>query len=283
MRVVVALVPGVGVSVWVFGLRMTLVVVAATASALVAEMACTRSLKTLKDCSALVTGLLIGLCLPPTVPLWIAALASVIGVGIGKHAFGGLGNNMFNPAMVGYAAVLVSFPVQLTHFDAVTGATALEVVAHRGGSTLTELFGHPSMGFIGSATHEWVNFAFLLGGLYLIVVRIIPWHLPAAVLMGMALPTVLFYDSGSTASWGSPLFHWFAGGTMLTSFFIATDPVTSPSKAGEQWIFGLIVGSLTMLIRQYGTWADGFAFAILIANVLLPFIERRVSVRPKQQ
>ena len=280
VRVIVALAPGLAVVVWVFGVRMIAVVAVSVIAALATEAACTRSLKTLKDSSALITGLLIGLCMPPIVPFYVVAIASLIGIGLGKHAFGGLGNNLFNPAMVGYAAVLVSFPEQLTHYDAVSGATALEVVAHRGGATLAEVSNHPSLGYIGSVEFEWVNGAFLLGGFYLVIVRIVTWHMPTAVIVGVVLPTILFYDGGSASSWGSPLFHCFAGGTMLTAFFIATDPVTSPSRPGQQWVYGLLVGGLTMLIRKYGSWADGFAFAVLLANVLLPFIERRVPIRP---
>ncbi len=278
VRVLIALVPGTAVTVWAFGLRMIPVVVSAMLAAVVMELVCTRSIKSLRDGSAVVTGILLGLCMPPTVPFWIVAIGSCIGIGIGKHVYGGLGKNLFNPAMVGYVAILVSFPEQLTHFDALTGATALEVVSHRGSSTLVELGSHPSLGFFGAAGYEWVNCAFLLGGAYLVAVRIISWHMPLAVLVGIAFPNVLFFDGGSAASWGSPLFHLFAGGTMLTAFFIATDPVTSPAGRAQIWVYGLFVGITAMLIRKYGAWADGFAFAILLANILLPFIERRVPV-----
>ncbi len=279
VRVVVALVPGLAVSAWLLGARILVVVFVCTAVAVATEMACTRSFKHLKDFSAVVSGLLIGLCMPPTVPLWIAGVASLVGVGLGKHAFGGLGKNLFNPAMVGYAAVLVSFPEQLTQYDAITGATALEVVSHRGASTLSELSGHASLGYIGAKTHEWINGAFLIGGCYLVAIRVVSWHMPLAVIVGVALPTTLFYDAGSASSWGSPLFHCFAGGTMLTAFFIATDPVTSPSNTHQQWIYGLLIGSITMVIRKYGSWADGFAFAILLANVALPLIEGKARPR----
>lgn len=278
VRVLIALVPGTAVTVWAFGLRMIPVVVSAMLAAVVMELVCTQSIKSLRDGSAVVTGILLGLCMPPTVPFWIVAIGSCIGIGIGKHVYGGLGKNLFNPAMVGYVAILVSFPEQLTHFDALTGATALEVVSHRGSSTLFELSNHPSLGFFGAVGYEWINCAFLLGGAYLVAIRIISWHMPLAVLIGVAFPTVLFFDGGSAASWGSPLFHLFAGGTMLTAFFIATDPVTSPAGRAQIWVYGLFVGITTMLIRKYGAWADGFAFAILLANVLLPFIERRVAV-----
>lgn len=273
VRVVIALVPGLAVTAWAIGVRALLVVVVSTVAAVATEVVCTRAFRHLRDFSAVVSGLLIGLCMPPSVPLWIAGIASVIGVGLGKHAFGGLGKNLFNPAMVGYAAVLVSFPDQLTHYDAVTGATALEVVSHRGGATLSELTGHSSLGYIGAKGYEWINSAFLVGGLYLVAIRVASWHIPLAVLLGVTLPAAMLFDAGSASSWGSPLFHCFAGGTMLTAFFIATDPVTSPSNARQQWIYGIFIGAVTMLIRKYGSWPDGFAFAVLLANVALPLIE----------
>lgn len=278
MRVLFALVPGISVAAWVFGPRTIVVLTTAIAAAVATEVLCTRSLKSIQDGSAAITGLLIGLCMPPAVPFWIVAIGSCIGIGIGKQVYGGLGKNLFNPAMVGYVAILISFPDQLTHYDGLSGATALEVVSHRGSSTLLELSVHASFGYFGAAGYEWVNCAFLLGGTYLMIVRIISWHMPLAVLVGVALPAILFYDSGSAASWGSPLFHLFAGGTMLTAFFIATDPVTSPSRRTQIWIYGLFVGVATMAIRKFGAWADGFAFAILLANILLPFIERRVPM-----
>ena len=276
MRVAIALVPGICAAAWILGPRVLLVVGMATATAIASEWLCTRKLQPLKDGSAVVTGLLIGLCLPSTAPLWIVGLASLIGIGLGKHAYGGLGNNLFNPAMVGYVAVLISFPEQLTQYDALSGATALEVLAHRGASTLSEISNHPAMGIVGSMHHEWINVALLLGGLYLVIVRIISWHMPLAVLIGLSIPSFLFFDAGSASSWGSPLFHWFAGGTMLTAFFIATDPVTSPNRPAQQWVIGLFVGLVTMLIREFGSWPDGFAFAILLANALLPLVERTV-------
>ncbi len=278
VRVVIALVPGLAVAAWALGVRALLVVAVSTVTAVATEVICTRTFKHLSDFSAVVSGALIGLCMPPTVPLWIAGVGSVIGVGLGKHAFGGLGKNLFNPAMVGYAAVLVSFPDQLTHYDAVTGATALEVVSHRGGTTLAELADHSSLGYIGAKSYEWINGAFLVGGCYLVAIRVVSWHMPLAVLLGVIAPTVVFFDAGSASSWGSPLFHCFAGGTMLTAFFIATDPVTSPSNPRQQWIYGFFIGAATMLIRKYGSWPDGFAFAVLLANVALPLIEGKSRI-----
>ena len=273
VRVLLALIPGMVVSVWFFGVGPLYLAAASTSTALCGELICRRSISDLKDGSAAVTGLLIALCLPPTTPVWIAALAGFAGITLGKHVFGGLGRNLFNPAMVGYALVLVSFPEQLTHFDAVTGATALEIVAHRNGQTLSDVIENPAFGFIGARHYEFVNLAYLVGGVFLIATKIISWRLPVATLLGLSILFTVFYDSGSSSSWGSPLFHLFAGGTMLTAFFISTDPVTSPSMPAQQWMIGVFVGATTALIRTFGSWPDGFAFAILMANVLLPIIE----------
>lgn len=273
VRVLLALLPGMAVSVWLFGIASLLIAITATLCSVLGEAVCRRGFSDLKDGSAAVTGLLIAFCLPPTTPLWIAGLAGFLGITLGKHVFGGLGQNLFNPAMVGYALVLVSFPAELTHFDAVTGATALEVVSHRGGQTLADIGSLTAFGYIGDRHHEFLNLAFLIGGLGLIATKVVKWRLPLATLLGLSIPFILFYDNGSSSSWGSPLFHLFAGGTMLTAFFIATDPVTSPSSARLQWIYGLFVGSITAVIRTFGAWPDGFAFAILLANVLLPLME----------
>lgn len=283
LRVLLALIPGLVVSTWFLGFQFLYVVTSATLSALCGEVICRRSFSDLKDGSAIVTGLLTGLCLPPATPLWIAALGGFVGITLGKHVFGGLGRNLFNPAMVGYAFVLVSFPEQLTHYDAITGATALEIVAHRGGQTLADIATNPAFGFIGSRQYEFINVAHMVGGVILVSTRVIGWRLPLATLLGLALPFILFYDGGSSSSWGSPLFHLLAGGTMLTAFFIATDPVTSPSIPLQQWCYGLFVGSMTALIRTFGTWPDGFAFAILLANILLPLIEDLNMWRREEQ
>ena len=270
-----ALVPGLIVSAWIFGERVLVVVGCASIVAIVTELVCTRSWSLTSDGSALLTALLVGLAVPSTTSLWIVALAVVIALALGKHAYGGTGNNLFNPAMVGYAVVLVSFPQQLTYWDAVTGATALDQVAHRGGKTLFEISSSSTFGFVGDQHFEWINVAFLLGGIYLVVLRIISWIIPCAVLIGMSVPAILTYDGGSSQSLGSPMFHLFAGATMLTAFFIATDPVTSPSDKTGQWVTGLFIGATSFVIRASGNWPDGFAFAVLLANLFTPLLDQR--------
>lgn len=278
IHVAVALLPGLGVSVWLLGSKMLIVVVISTVAAVITEVVGTRSFQSVRDGSAVITGMLIGLCLPPTVALWIPLVAAISAITLGKLVFGGLGKNLFNPAMVGYALVLVAFPMQLIYLDGMTGATALDVLKHHEGNSMRALANHPAFGSIGARQFEWFNLAFLIGGIYLVLLRIVPWILPLSVLLGVAVPALVLYPITEAHSFGTPWFHLFAGGTMLTAFFIATDPVTSPSTKLPQIIFGFFVGSVAFFIRCFGTWADGFAFAILLGNALLPILEpKRLS------
>ena len=274
-RVALALVPGILVHSWFFGPSVLTTCLTTAVIAMLTEVACTRRFVDVRDGSACVTGLLIGLSLPPDVSLHIPLIASIIAIALAKHAYGGLGQNTFNPAMAGYAVVLVAFPQAMVHYDAVTGATALDVLAHRGSTTINEISRGSSFGVLSAHGYEWTNSAILLGGIYLLISRVITVHIPIAVLLGIGLPALTFYDDGSSSSFGSPLFHWFAGGTMLVSFFIATDPVTSPMSIRDQWIYGLFIGAITLVIRTFGSWPDGFAFAILLGNLLVPLLDRR--------
>ncbi|MXZ43892.1 MAG: RnfABCDGE type electron transport complex subunit D [Gammaproteobacteria bacterium] len=278
IHVAVALLPGLGVSVWLLGSKALIVVVISTVAAVITEVVGTRSFQSVRDGSAVITGMLIGLCLPPTVALWIPIVAAISAITLGKLVFGGLGKNLFNPAMVGYALVLVAFPMQLIYLDGMTGATALDVLKHHEGDSTRALANHPAFGSIGARQFEWLNLAFLVGGIYLVLLRIVPWILPLSVLLGVVVPALVLYPITEAHNFGTPWFHLFAGGTMLTAFFIATDPVTSPSTKLPQIIFGFFVGSVAFFIRCFGTWADGFAFAILLGNALLPILEpKRLS------
>ncbi len=277
-RVLVALAPAVGVSAWVFGP----LVLAHCGVALLAGAACEgacqlarrRPLRPLADRSVPVTVLLIALAMPPTAPLWVPVVAVAIAVVLAKELYGGLGGNVFNPAMAGYAAVLAAYPQALAAVHGTTGATALDALRFRGALTTVEASAGPAFGVLGGAGFEWVNGAALLGGLYLIACRVVHWRVPTAVLAGVGLPAAALYDGGSSASFGSPLFHWFAGATMLAAFFIATDPVTAPRGAGGQWLFGLAIGALVFAIRAGGSHPDGVAFAVLLGNLLTPVLDR---------
>lgn len=255
----------------------------------------------LNDGSAAVTGLLLGLALPPLAPWWVSLTAVVAAIALAKHLYGGLGYNPFNPAMVGYALALISFPVAMTVNwatpapllddpvglidtlgtvfagasaapDGWTMATPLDVYKHEIGAnlavTVTE---SPVFGDGIARGWEWVNLAFLAGGLVLLYQRIITWHIPGGMLAGLAfLSLALGWDADQNV----PLsLHLLAGGTMLGAFFIATDPVSAATSNRGKLIFGMGIGVLIYLIRTWGAYPDAVAFAVLLMNFAAPFID----------
>jgi len=254
----------------------------------------------LNDYSALVTGVLLGLALPPFAPWWVSFVATAFAIIFAKHLYGGMGYNPFNPAMVGYALVLVSFPVAMTTSwatpfslleqtptigetlnsiwggkslpDAFTGATPLDVYKHEISHSLSEkVLENPIFGTGFSLGWEWVNLAFLFGGLVLLALKVIPWQTPVGVLAGLAIPSILL---GYDADQYTPLMiHMLSGATMLGAFFIATDPVTSCTTTRGRLLFGLGVGVFTYIIRTYGSYPDAFAFSILLMNFAAPLID----------
>ncbi len=235
----------------------------------------------LTDASTPVTCLLLCCALPPGTPLWIIAIGVTVAVGLAKHLYGGLGNNLFNPAMVGYAVVLVSFPKQLALWpiplDGTTAATALTSFKYRLGATVDEIWViDQGFGSFGGYGWEWINLCFLIGGVLLVALRIAQWRVPAAMLVSLAILALIGYDNGSSGSLGSPMFHLFTGSTMVVALFIATDPVTHPVTHRGQLLFGCLVGCLTFAIRVYGNYPDGAAFAILLANSATPYLDKRL-------
>lgn len=254
----------------------------------------------LSDYSALVTGVLLGLALPPFAPWWVALIATSFAIIFAKHLYGGMGYNPFNPAMVGYALVLVSFPVAMTTNwatplslveqapsiaetlakiwsetalpDALTGATPLDTYKHEIAHSLSdEVFQSPVFGSFYALGWEWVNLAFLAGGLVLLALKIIPWQTPVGVLLGLAIPAIILgWDADQSAPF---MLHMLAGATMLSAFFIATDPVTSCTTSRGRLFFGLGVGIFTYIIRRYGSYPDAFAFAVLLMNFAAPLID----------
>ena len=249
----------------------------------------------LRDGSVLVTAGLLALSVPPSLPWWLAVLGTAAAVLLGKHAYGGLGSNPFNPAMVGYAVLLVSFPLEMSRWplpagvelDAVTGATALDQLRTGLGQRLTmqEIFAQPVFGVVGDSGAQWINAAALLGGLYLLGRRIVRWHIPAAVLAGMAVPAVFMHTLDPGAHAGAA-FHLFSGATMLGAFFIATDPVSAATSDRGRLIYGAGIGALTWVIRTWGGYPDGIAFAVLLMNLAAPLLDRytvpRIHGHPKR-
>ncbi len=259
----------------------------------------------LKDYSVLVTSVLLGIALPPYAPWWLIGIGVAAAVLMAKHLYGGLGFNPFNPAMVGYVVLLISFPVQMTawapprglaevpglwqalqacflpaSYDAVTMATPLDVLRQNDGLLMEDLWQQTAQfGRWAGIGWEWANLAFLAGGAWLLYRRIFTWHAPLAMLGALALMAALFYDGGSSASGGSPLFHLLSGATMFGAFFIVTDPVSSAVSVRGRLVFGALIGVLVYLIRVWGNYPDAVAFAVLIANFAAPFIDHYTQPR----
>ncbi len=256
----------------------------------------------LKDCTALVTAVLLGLALPPYCPWWLVVVGIFFAIIVAKQLYGGMGYNPFNPAMVGYVVLLISFPLEMSQWampstatddmpgllsvlqiklsgaslDAYTGATPLDVLKQNSGLLLDSLYQQQAVFAAGrwaGAGWEWVNVAFALGGTYLLYKRVFSWQAPVAMLVVLGVLSAIFYDGGSSASAGSPLFQWLSGGTMLGAFFILTDPVTSAVSKKGRLIFGAGAGLLIFVIRVWGNYPDGIAFAILLMNFAAPFID----------
>ncbi|MAM89434.1 MAG: electron transport complex subunit RsxD [unclassified Hahellaceae] len=296
LTVLICTLPGLTAMLWFFGAGVLLQIGAASFGAIAAEsMAAAlrgRSVwRHLQDGSALLAGWLIGLCFPPLAPWWLAALAGILGLGLGKHVYGGLGQNIFNPAMTGYALVLVSFPLQLTQgwpdaatdatvtlvgehgqvlIDAISSATPLDqyrqalVIAASAGTTR---FVEP-----GAFAWQMINLGFLFGGLILLARRIIRWQIPLGMLATFSLCTLLAgSESGSRLTF--LLFQLSSGAIMLGAFFIATDPVTAATSRQGQLVFGAGIGVLLALIRNYSAWPEGVAFAILFMNLCVPLLD----------
>ena len=253
----------------------------------------------LKDYSALVTATLLCIALPPYAPWWLIALGVASALLLGKHLYGGLGYNPFNPAMVGYVVLLISFPLQMTAwapprgagelpgllealqacfvpaaFDGVTMATPLDLMKQNNSLLVKDLWKqYPQFGRWAGLGWEWVNLAFLAGGAWLLYQRIFTWHAPVAMLAALALMAALFNDGGSSASGGSPLFHLLSGATMFGAFFIVTDPVSSAVSVRGRLIYGALIGILIYIIRVRGNYPDAVAFAVLIMNFAAPLID----------
>jgi electron transport complex protein RnfD len=308
LHLLLALVPAVIALVYFFGpsvlITITLaVVVAISAETLMLKLR-NRPIKAfLLDGSAVVTAVLLAIALPPLAPWWLTTVGILFAIIFAKHLYGGLGYNPFNPAMIAYVLLLVSFPLEMTRWlpvvglneqaldftstfqvifsgqlasgiDTMSGATPLDAMKTQIGlSKSPSLILQQSLfnGFAGQGW-MWLNIWFALGGLYLINRRVISWHIPTAMLAGLAsISLVTWLVSPETTA--SPIFHLLNGGTMLGAFFIATDPVTAATTIKGRLVFGAGVGLLTYIIRIWGGYPDGIAFAIIIMNMLVPLID----------
>ena len=310
-RVLIALLPGTVCVTWIFGWGIVINILLASLAALLAEAAILalrkRPVATLQDGSALVTGVLLALALPPLAPWWIPVIGSLFAIVIAKQLYGGLGYNPFNPAMAGYVVLLISFPLELTLWsapgaqlgfsdaliqaftgalpadqtlDTLTMATPMDNIKTRLGlsETLSEIHGSPLFGHFAGAGWEWINLWFLLGGLWLLQQKVIQWHIPAGMLGGMAGIAFVFYAINPDV-FTTPLFQLFSGAAMLGAFFIATDPVSACTTPRGRLYYGLGIGLLTYIIRTWGGYPDGVAFAVLLMNMAAPTIDHYTRPR----
>jgi len=309
-RVLLALIPGTLCAWWFFGVGILVNVGLCTVAALAAEAGVLRLRKrpvafSIKDGSAIVTGALLGLALPPFAPWWIAILGTMFAIIVAKQLYGGLGFNPFNPAMAGYVVLIISFPFEMTlwaqpqgplhhvltvpetfglifggwlpdglSLDAVTMATPLDSIKTRLGlsETLMEIKSDPLFGNYGGTGWEWINFWFLVGGIWLLRRRVIYWQIPTGMLGALFFMAFLFYAIDPD-TYSSPLFHWFSGASMLAAFFIATDPVSAATTNRGRLIYGAGIGIIVYVIRTWGGYPDGVAFAVLLMNMAAPAID----------
>jgi electron transport complex protein RnfD len=312
LQVLAALVPAALAHMWYFGpgFLFNLIIAAAFCVGGEALMLQARSRDpkiALADFSALVTAALIAFALPSLTPWWVTATGSLFAVVVAKHLYGGLGFNVFNPAMAGYVVILIAFPMDMNlwvaprmgdidyvglsvlqtikftltgslpetlTFDAISRATPLDAMQSglRNLSTYAEVRTNPMMGDFGGHGWEWIGNFFAFGGFWLLIKKIIRWQIPAGILAGLLIPAGLMYliDPGSNAS---PGFHLFSGATILCAFFIATDPVSAATSPRGRFVYGVGIGLLIFIIRKWGAYADGVAFAVLLMNMATPAID----------
>ena len=306
--VCVALVPGLLCYIWLFGPGVLLQCVLAVLFALTFEFTVLKLRRrdpwvSLRDGSAVVTALLFAVSIPPLAAWWVCLCGIAFAIIIAKHAFGGIGYNIFNPAMAGFVFVLVCFPVQMNTWpalsahaigaylgsifpgagsgpDMLSGATPLDELKTRLEmmEMVSEMKTAQLFGYLGGAGWEWINIMFMLGGIYLLYRGVIKWQIPGALLASVFIVSTVLY-SYDAETYASPLFHLFSGGTMLCAFFIATDPVTASTTNRGRLIYGALIGILICLMRQWGAFPDGVAFAVLLANIFVPLID--LLTRPK--
>lgn len=318
LLVLLATLPGIAVQTWFFGWGTLVQILLASATAWGAEAAIIRLRKqpvaqTLGDNSALLTGLLLAISLPSMAPWWMVVLGTAFAVIIAKQLYGGLGHNPFNPAMIGYVVLLISFPVQMTSWlppqaiavttpslldtlqiifaghtstgaditslrmgiDGISQATPLDTFKtslHAGHSVSEILKSSIYHGELAGIGWQWVNVAYLVGGLFLLWQKTIRWHIPVSFLLSLAVCATLgWIFSPDTVA--SPQLHLLSGATMLGAFFILTDPVTASTTNRGRLVYGALAGLLVWLIRSFGGYPDGVAFATLLANITVPLID----------
>ena len=312
LQVMLALVPAALAHMWYFGPGILFNLIVASVFCVAGEAMMMRARGrdpklALSDFSALVTAVLLAFALPSLTPWWVTATGALFGVVVAKHLYGGIGFNIFNPAMAGYVVILVAFPMEMNlwvapsmgdidyvelsifqtlqytltgtlpeslGFDAISRATPLDAMQSglRNLRTYAEIRTNPMMGDFGGRGWEWIGNCIAFGGFWLLIKKIIRWQIPAGVFAGLLVPAGIMYivDPGTHAS---PGFHLFSGATILCAFFIATDPVSAATSPKGRFVYGLGIGLLIYIIRRWGAYADGVAFAVLLMNMATPAID----------
>lgn len=315
--VIFALIPGIIVHSYLFGLAIYVQIILAIVTALAAEAVFlklrNRSIKnSIKDYTAVVTAILLAIAIPSLAPWWVIVIGTVFSIVVVKHLYGGLGQNIFNPAMAGYVLLLISFPVQMTAWlpiqsmqafpvsfndilsliftgfsidgysvtqiktsiDGYTLATPLEIIrnALHSGETISETLTTTLFSTDSLQGSQWVNLAFLAGGIVLLKKRIILWYIPISFIVGITIFSFIAFASDPDL-YSSPLYHLFSGATMLGAFFILTDPVTASTTVKGRIAYGLLCALLVVVIRNVGGYPDAVAFAVLLANMCVPLID----------
>ncbi|HLO59915.1 MAG TPA: RnfABCDGE type electron transport complex subunit D [Bacteroidales bacterium] len=300
--VVLSLIPAFIVTVYMFGLGALVITAVSVVSCVLAEMIIQRYIMDapvrIRDGSAIVTGILLAFNLPSNLPWWMVVIGAVFAIGVGKMTYGGLGNNPFNPALVGRVFLLISFPVQMTswplpgasrfhYLDATTGATPLGFLkeALRNGQTVPEVMNQiPDhmqlfLGQMGGSMGEISALALILGFAWMLYKKIITWHIPVIMVGTIFAFTGILYLIDPTRN-ASPLFHILTGGVMLGAIYMATDLVTSPMTKKGMILYAAGIGVITVVIRKFGAYPEGVSFAILIMNAFVPLINK--YIKPKR-
>jgi len=306
--VLIALIPTLLASVYFFGIGAIVVILTSVLACMAFEYLITKFFlkqePQLLDGSAMITGLLLAFNVPSNLPIWIILIGALVAIGIGKMSFGGLGNNVFNPAIVGRVFLLISFPVQMTSWpkasplhegmlgytDVTTGATPLGLLQEgaMAGDKISEIMEKPEMpgdlmqmlyGNMGGSLGEVAGIALIIGLVYMLIKKVVTWHIPVSVIgSAMLLSAILWF--AAPEKFADPMFHLLTGGLLLGAIFMATDYVSSPMSPVGQLIFGVGIGLLTIVIRTFGAFPEGISFAILIMNAFVPLIN--MYIKPKR-
>ena len=299
--VVIALLPALAASIYYFGMGAVIVTLTSVLSCVAVEYLIQKFILKVKpsitDGSAVVTGLLLAFNVPSNLPVHIIVIGAIIAIGVAKMTFGGLGNNPFNPALVGRVFLLISFPVQMTSWpvpsgfktgfaDAVTGATPLGLLSEgvKNGEAVSAIMdkipSHMQLfyGRMGGSMGEVAAVALIIGGIYLLWKKIITWHIPVSILVTVALFTGILWMA-DPEKFADPLFHLLTGGLMLGAIYMATDYVTSPMTHKGMIIYGIGIGVITVLIRTWGAYPEGVSFAVLIMNAFVPLLNMYIKPR----